>query len=133
MSNFNPWINALTRNVSRTLCVGARWPLDGRTTFAASQDWIPATEVPAVHPLVAPLLNASEQVLGWRPKLTAFPGGTDAAKFQGLAEIPTIPSFGPGWLWLAHGPNECVGIEAIVQAAKMYALAAQIYLSGGIT
>ena len=96
-------------------------------------DWIPATEVSADHHLVAALLAASEQVLGWRPKLSAFPGGTDAAKFQGLAGIPTIPSFGPGWLSLAHGPNECVGIEAMVQAAKMYALAAQIYLNSDNT
>ena len=92
-------------------------------------DWMPATEVPADHPFVEALLTAAEHVLGWRPKLSAFPGGTDAAKFQGLAGIPTIPSFGPGWLRLAHGPNECVGVEAIVQAAKMYALAAQTYLS----
>jgi acetylornithine deacetylase/succinyl-diaminopimelate desuccinylase-like protein len=91
--------------------------------------WMPATQVPADHPLVAALFTASEQVLGWRPKLSAFPGGTDAAKFQGLAGIPTIPSFGPGWLKLAHGPNECVGMEAIVQAAKIYALAAQTYLN----
>jgi acetylornithine deacetylase len=90
---------------------------------------MPATEVPADHPFVAALLTASEQVLGGRPKLCAFPGGTDAAKFQTLAGIPTIPSFGPGWLKLAHGPNECVGVEAIMQAAKMYALAAQTYLS----
>ena len=74
------------------------------------------------------LLQAAEQVLGWRPRLSAFPGGTDAAKFQVEAAIPTIPSFGPGWLPLAHGPNECVGVEAIVQAAKMYALAAETYL-----
>jgi acetylornithine deacetylase/succinyl-diaminopimelate desuccinylase-like protein len=92
-------------------------------------DWMPATEVPADHPFVGALLAAAEQVLGWRPLLSAFPGGTDASKFQALAGIPTIPSFGPGWLRLAHGPNECVGIEAIVQAAKMYALAAQAYLS----
>jgi acetylornithine deacetylase/succinyl-diaminopimelate desuccinylase family protein len=92
-------------------------------------DWIPPTEVPADHPLVTALLNAAEEVLGWRPKLSSFAGATDAAKFQGLAGIPTIPSFGPGWLRLAHGPNECVGIEAIVQAAKLYALAAQAYLN----
>ena len=94
-------------------------------------DWTPPTEVSAEHPLVAALLGAAEQVLGWRPKLSAFPGGTDASKFHAVAGIPTIPSFGPGWLNLAHGPNECVGVEAIVQAAKMYALAAQTYLSGG--
>jgi acetylornithine deacetylase len=92
-------------------------------------DWIPPTEVPADHPLVQALLQAAEQVLGRRPQLTAFPGGTDAAKFQAVAGIPTIPSFGPGWLNLAHAPNECVGTEALVQAAKMYALAAQTYLS----
>lgn len=91
--------------------------------------WTPPTEVPADHPLVHALLLAAEQVLGRRPKLSAFPGGTDASKFQALAGIPTIPSFGPGWLNLAHGPNECVSTEAIVQAAKMYALAAQSYLS----
>jgi len=92
-------------------------------------DWLPPTDVPADHPFVEALLASAERVLGWRPKLSAFPGGTDAAKFQGLAGIPTIPSFGPGWLRLAHGPNECVGVKAIVQAAKMYALAARTYLS----
>lgn len=92
-------------------------------------DWIPATEVPADHPLVTALLSAAEHILGWRPRLSAFPGGTDASKFQVLAGIPTIPSFGPGWLRLAHGPNECVGTDAITQAAKMYALAAQTYLN----
>lgn len=95
----------------------------------AALDWTPPTEVLAEHPLVAALLSAADQVLGWRPKLSAFPGGTDASKFHAVAGIPTIPSFGPGWLKLAHGPNECVGIEAIVQAAKMYSLAAQSYLS----
>ena len=94
----------------------------------APLDWRAATEVPADHPFVAALLTAAEQVIGRRPTLNAFPGGSDAIAFQGLAGIPTIPSFGPGWLELAHGPNECVGVEAIVHAAKMYALAAQDYL-----
>ena len=91
-------------------------------------NWLPPTEVSTDHPLVGHLLDAARRVLGWQPKLSAFPGGTDAAMFHGVAGIPTIPSFGPGWLPLAHGPNECVGVEAIVQAAKMYALTVHKYL-----
>ena len=94
-------------------------------------DWIPPTEVSADHPFIPVLLEAAQRVLGRRPELSAFPGGTDASKYQALAGIPTIPSFGPGWLPLAHGPNECVGVEAILQAAKMYALAAKAYLTAG--
>lgn len=94
-------------------------------------DWRPATEVPQDHPFVQTILQSSEKVLGRRPMLSAFPGGTDAMNYQAIAGIPTIPSFGPGWLDLAHGPNECVGVEAIVQAAKVYADAAGWYLSGG--
>lgn len=96
----------------------------------SSLQWIRPTEVPSDHPFVKVLLNAAQSVLGRRPILAAFPGGTDANNFQGVAGIPTIPSFGPGWLTLAHGPNECVGIEALVQAAKIYARAAKDYLSG---
>jgi acetylornithine deacetylase len=92
-------------------------------------DWIPPTEVPADHPFIPVLLEVAERVLGRRPALTAFPGGTDASKYHALAGIPTIPSFGPGWLPLAHGPNECVGVEAIFQAAQMYAQAAKAYLT----
>jgi acetylornithine deacetylase/succinyl-diaminopimelate desuccinylase-like protein len=92
-------------------------------------DWRDATEVPQDHPFVGVLLETTEQVLGWRPQVTAFPGGTDAMNFQGIGGIPTTPSFGPGWLPLAHGPNECVGVDATVDAAKIYALAARQYLS----
>lgn len=94
-------------------------------------NWISPTEVSADHPLVGALLDAAEDVLGRQPVLSAFPGATDAAKFHELSGIPTIPSFGPGWLPLAHGPNKCVGAEAIVQTTNIYALASQHYLSPG--
>jgi len=92
-------------------------------------DWFPPTEVPPDHPLIEVLLHAADAVLGFRPQISAFPGGSDAKNFQAVAGIPTIPSFGPGWLPLAHGPNECVGVDAIVQAARIYALTAARYLA----
>jgi acetylornithine deacetylase len=91
--------------------------------------WVPATEIPATHPLVAAVQKAAARVLGSAPPLAAFPGGTDSAFFQGQMGIPTLPSFGPGLLSLAHSPNEHVPLEGIIQAAKIYAVAAHRYLS----
>jgi acetylornithine deacetylase len=89
--------------------------------------WMAPTEIPATHPLVGAVQRAAGRVLGAPPPLSAFPGGTDSAIFQGQMGIPTLPSFGPGLLSLAHSPNEYVPVEGIVQAAKIYALAAQGY------
>jgi acetylornithine deacetylase len=91
--------------------------------------WMAPSEIPMDHPLVVATQWAASQVLGAAPPLAAFPGGTDAARFQGEAGIVTIPSFGPGLLSMAHCPNEYVPVESVVQAAKMYALATLRYLS----
>jgi acetylornithine deacetylase len=91
--------------------------------------WVPATEIPATHHLVVAVQQAAARVLGSAPPLSAFPGGTDSAAFQGQMGIPTLPSFGPGLLSLAHSPNEHVPVEGIIQAAKIYAIAAHRYFS----
>ena len=92
-------------------------------------DWIAPTEVSANLPLVRALQNASEKTLGFHPPLSIYPAGTDSPKFQLIAGIPTVPSFGAGLISVAHGANEWVGTESIVQAAKIYALAAQELLN----
>ena len=91
--------------------------------------WIEPTEVAPDDPLVESTAWAAEQVLGFRPPLGTFPGATDATAFQHRGGIRCIPSFGPGLLPLAHGPNEHVLVESIVQAARIYALAALDFLS----
>jgi acetylornithine deacetylase/succinyl-diaminopimelate desuccinylase family protein len=92
--------------------------------------WLPATEIPADHPIVAELLEAAQDVLGHQPRLDVFPGATDAAHFQLGAGIPTVAAFGPGLLPLAHSPNESVEADSVRQAAQIYALAARRYLAG---
>jgi acetylornithine deacetylase len=95
----------------------------------APGDWIAPTEVPETLPIVTALTRASEKVLGFRPPLSIYPAGTDSPKFQITAGIPTVPAFGAGMISVAHGPNEWVGTKSIVQAAKIYALAALDVLS----
>jgi acetylornithine deacetylase len=85
-------------------------------------DWIPPTEISTAHPIVEAARHASLAVLGHEPPFGAFPGGTEAAVYQGRGGIPVLPAFGPGYLPVCHGPNEHVGVESIVEAAKIYAL-----------
>lgn len=89
-------------------------------TFEPGLDWISPSELESEHPLVGSTQRAAEQVLGSSPPLSVFPGGTDAPWFA-AAGIPTLPSFGPGMLTSAHGPNEFVSVSSIHEAARMYA------------
>ena len=87
-------------------------------------DWIAPTEVRPDLPIAQSLAKAAEQVLGFRPPFDIYPAVTDSGKFQLEAGIPTVPAFGAGVISVCHGPNEWVGVESIVQACKIYALAA---------
>ena len=89
-----------------------------------------AIQIPTDHPLVTALQYASRLVLRRRVEPGVFPGATDALSFQGIAGIPTVAAFGPGYLPRAHAPNERLAVEGVNQAAKIYALAALRYLIG---
>jgi len=91
------------------------------------EHWTPPSQIAPEHPIVQALQGAAADVLGRAVPLGGFPGGTDAPWFH-RAGIPTVPSFGPGLLTMAHAPNEAISIESLVQAAKIYALAALRYL-----
>jgi acetylornithine deacetylase/succinyl-diaminopimelate desuccinylase family protein len=100
--------------------------LDAELRFEPQLAWLPPAEIDREHPLVAVVRDAAAEVLGTPPPLTVFPGGTDAPWFE-AAGIPTIPSFGPGILTCAHGPNECVSLESVTQAARIYARVAAAF------
>ena len=92
-------------------------------------NWTPPAEIDASHAVVGALQEAAASVLGASPPLGVFPGGTDAPYFSDVAGIPTVPSFGPGLLPYAHAPNEAISTESIVEAARIYALAAVRFLN----
>jgi len=92
-------------------------------------DWIGPTEVTQDLPIAGALAKASELVLGSRPPFGIYPAGTDSPKFQLEAGIPTIPACGAGVISVCHGANEWVGVESIIHACKIYALAAREVLA----
>ena len=85
-------------------------------------------EISPDEPIVRHVLEAARKSLGFKPKLGCFPGGDDAIFMINEAKIPTIASYGPGFLKYAHAPNEKVSIDEVVNAAKVYALTAMNYL-----
>lgn len=98
----------------------------------ATLEWylmVGATEIDGDDPIVQSLADASQAVLGHTPRLDAFPGATDAAYIQTVANVPCIASFGPGFLPRAHSPNESMHRDGAAQAAMIYALGALDYLT----
>jgi acetylornithine deacetylase len=90
--------------------------------------WIPPAEIDEKHPVVKDCISSAEKVLGYKPRKVGEPFGTEASFYVNELGIPTIPSFGPGYIKLAHGPDEYVETKAIIDAAKIYALIALKFL-----
>ncbi|HEB27787.1 MAG TPA: M20 family peptidase [Porticoccus sp.] len=93
--------------------------------------YIPPVVVSENEPFIHHLQSAAQKVLGQTPPFGAFPAWTDARFFDSIAGITTIPAFGPGLLTVTHAPNEHLSVESIIQACKMYAIAAMEYLTDG--
>ena len=93
-------------------------------------EWFPPSAVDVGHPLVAAARQAGAAVLGREIVLGTMPAFTDGTHWH-LAGIPCIPAFGPGSLLLAHQPNESVGLDEVLQAARIYALTALRFFAGG--
>lgn len=107
-------------------CRSADPELDVEFAFEPGIEWVPPAEISASHPLVDAARGATAEVLGRELPLVVFPGGTDAPWYSERG-IQTIPSLGPGVLSRCHGPNEYVSLQAVFDAARMYARIAMAY------
>lgn len=105
-------------------------PADVRfqVVFEEGIGWMPAVEIANHHPLSKAVQQAASLVLNKTVPFGTYPGGTDATYFINSAKIPTLASIGPGWLSVAHGPNEKVGISQVRQAKEIYKKTAEIFL-----
>jgi succinyl-diaminopimelate desuccinylase len=78
---------------------------------------------PDGSPLVTTLRHGIADVLGRDAALVASPGTYDHKHFARLGGIEHCVAYGPGILDLAHQPDEWCGIDDLVNATKVLALA----------
>ena len=77
---------------------------------------------PETHPIAAIIAATAAAVTGTRPSFEMCPGILEN-RWYARKGIPAF-AYGPGFLELAHGPNESVKIEHIYQHTLYYALVA---------
>lgn len=78
---------------------------------------------PPDSPLIATLNDGIRSVLGRPAAQVASPGTYDHKHVARIAALPHCVAYGPGILDLAHQPDEWCGVEDLVNATKVLALA----------
>ena len=98
----------------------------GRATFTydLKELWhVSPTMTDRDAPVVRSVSRAIETVLNKRPDYVVSPGTYDQKHIDRIGRLKDCIAYGPGILDLAHQPDEYVGIDDMVDAAKVMALA----------
>ncbi|WP_212525193.1 acetylornithine deacetylase/succinyl-diaminopimelate desuccinylase family protein [Actibacterium sp. MT2.3-13A] len=73
-------------------------------------------------PVVRTVARAIEKVLAKAPEFVVSPGTYDQKHIDRIGKLHNCIAYGPGILDLAHQPDEWVGIDDMVDSAKVMAL-----------
>ena len=73
-------------------------------------------------PVVTAVADGIKQVFGKDPEYVISPGSYDQKHIARLGHLHDCIAYGPGILDLAHRPDEWVGIDDMVESAKVMAL-----------
>lgn len=76
-------------------------------------------------PIVTATSKAISQVMGLTPDYVISPGTYDQKHIDRIGRLNNCIAYGPGILDLAHQPDEYVGIEDMLDSAKVMALVLQ--------
>ena len=81
-------------------------------------------------PVASATAQAVERVLGRKAQFVCSPGTYDQKHIYRIGKLKDCIAYGPGILDLAHQPDEWVGVDDMVSAAKVMARAAWSLLHG---
>jgi succinyl-diaminopimelate desuccinylase len=84
---------------------------------------VPPTMTDADAPIVRALSDGIERVLGAPARHVASPGTYDQKHVVRIGHLRDCVAYGPGLLELAHQPDEWVGIDDMIDSAKVMAAA----------
>ncbi|WP_299505943.1 acetylornithine deacetylase/succinyl-diaminopimelate desuccinylase family protein [uncultured Roseobacter sp.] len=76
-------------------------------------------------PIVQTVARAIEDVIGQPPQYVASPGTYDQKHIDRIGKLKNCIAYGPGILQLAHKPDEYVGIDDMIDSAKVMGAALQ--------
>jgi len=91
---------------------------------------IPPTMTERTAPVVCAVDSALGEVLGLAPDYVVSPGTYDQKHIDRIGRLHNCIAYGPGILDLAHQPDEYVGIDDMLDSAKVMALALNNLLGG---
>jgi len=91
-------------------------------------DFAQPSEVDPGEEIVKIGVEAIQGVMGRKPMLRGFSGFTDSRFYTNQCHIPTL-IFGPGGVDQSHTTDESVEVDALVDAAHVYAMILMDYLS----
>lgn len=80
-------------------------------------------------PIVQTVARAIQDVLGHGPQYVVSPGTYDQKHIDRIGRLKNCIAYGPGILDLAHQPDEWVGIDDMIDSAKVMALSLQSLLA----
>jgi len=72
-------------------------------------------------PVAKAVHKAINEVLGEEPEYVISPGTYDQKHFAQISNIHNCIAYGPGLLKLAHQPDEWIGIQDMIESAKVMA------------
>ena len=82
-------------------------------------------------PVVRTVERSITEILGKPPEYVASPGTYDQKHIDRIGKLKNCIAYGPGILELAHKPDEYVGIDDMIDSAKVMAHSlAQLLLPG---
>ena len=73
-------------------------------------------------PVVTAVSAAIGEVLGLSPEYVVSPGTYDQKHIDRIGRMKNCIAYGPGILDLAHQPDEYVGVDDMLDAAKVMAI-----------